>query len=92
MCECLKKMGDDLQARLTADMPEGSEVTNNLFDGVGWQGQMLNFSKGNIEVMLRYRVGYRIKKKNGDMAKNLTRRECSVRMSYCPICGEKQDG
>ncbi|ERK18586.1 hypothetical protein L579_1910 [Pantoea sp. AS-PWVM4] len=42
--------------------------------------------------MLRYRLAYRLKKKNGELAKNFTRKECSLKMTYCPLCGNKLEG
>jgi len=81
-----------LKARLMEKVPEGAEISENIFDGAGWFNQCLNFGNGAVEVMLKYTLVYRARKKNGDMAKNLTRAESNVRMSYCPFCGEKKDG
>lgn len=50
----------------------------------------MSLSSGKIWVMLKYRLAYKAKKKNGELAKNFTRLETNVKMSYCPFCGEKQ--
>ncbi|UJQ43999.1 hypothetical protein vBKpnSCarvaje_0035 [Klebsiella phage vB_KpnS-Carvaje] len=91
MCECMKKLGDELQQRLMEKVPQGAEVSTNIFDKVGWDNQCLGLSSGNIYVMLKYRLAYRAPKKNGELAKNFTRLETNVKMSYCPFCGEKQE-
>ncbi|WP_249436416.1 hypothetical protein [Escherichia coli] len=74
---CLKKV------------PEGAEV----FEGfeTGWDNSVFFLSSGRIHVNMRYKMAFRAKKKNGDMAKNLTHLECSVAMAYCPFCGEKEN-
>lgn len=91
MCDCMKKVGDELQKRLMKKAPVGSEVSTNLFDKVGWDNQCFALRSGKIRVMLKYRLTYRAKKKNGELAKKFTRLETNVKMSYCPFCGEKQE-
>lgn len=91
MCDCMKKVGDELQKRLMEKVPAGSEVSTNLFDKVGWDNQCLGLSSGKNYVMLKYRLTYRARKKNGELAKNFTRLETNLKMSYCPICGEKHE-
>lgn len=91
MCDCMKKVGDELQKRLMEKVPDGSEVSTNLFDKVGWDNQCLGLESGNIFVMLKYRLSYRARKKNGELSKNFTRLETNMKMSYCPFCGEKQE-
>ncbi|HCK7147647.1 TPA: hypothetical protein N0X11_005048, partial [Enterobacter roggenkampii] len=56
----------------------------------GWDNQVLSLSEGKLFVMLKYKLAYRAKKKNGEMAKNLNRLETNVKMSFCPFCGESQ--
>ena len=87
----MRKVGDELQKRLMEKVPVGSEVSTNLFDKVGWDNQCLDLTSGKIHVMLKYRLAYRAKKKNGELAKNFTRLETNIKMSYCPFCGEKQE-
>ncbi|QZN97818.1 hypothetical protein [Symbiopectobacterium purcellii] len=89
MCECLKLIGDKLKHRLMENIPEGSEVHEG-FD-TGWENTCLSFSTGTLIVMMKYKLAYRAKKKDGTPAKNLTRLETNLKMSYCPICGEKQE-
>lgn len=91
MCDCMKKVGDELQKRLMEKVPVGSEVSTNLFHKVGWDNQCFGLTSGKIHVMLKYRLAYRAKKKNGELAKNFTRLETNIKMSYCPFCGEKQE-
>lgn len=91
MCDCMKKVGDELQKRLMEKVPVGSEVSTNLFDKVGWDNQCFGLMSGKTHVMLKYRLAYRAKKKNGELAKNFTRLETNIKMSYCPFCGEKQE-
>lgn len=90
MCDCFKKVEEQVKNRLMEKVPEGSEVSDNVFDKVGWDNQCLSFTSGKLWVMLKYRLAYRLRKKNGDLAKNLTRLETNIKMSYCPFCGEKQ--
>lgn len=91
MCNCMQTIGDELQKHLMEKVPEGSEVSNNMFDKVGWDNQCFGLSSGKIHIMLKYRLAYRAPKKNGELAKNFTRLETNLKMSYCPICGEKQE-
>ena len=86
-----EKVGDELQKRLMEKVPVGSEVSTNLFDKVGWDNQSFGLTSGKTHVMLKYRLAYRAKKKNGELAKNFTRLETNIKMSYCPFCGEKQE-
>lgn len=90
MCDCFKDIEEKMKARLMEKVPEGSHMVTSSFDGAGWFNQCLNFSSGKVEVMLKYTLVYRAQKKNKELAKNLTRLDSSVRMSYCPFCGEKQ--
>ncbi len=89
MCNCLEEIGAKVHARIMERVPEGAEVSKG-FD-TGWDGTVLSFTSGKLHVMMTYKLAYRMKKKNGEMAKNLTKTECSVAMSYCPFCGEKQE-
>lgn len=90
-CNCLDQAKERLHDHLMKGVPEGSELAGR-FDGTGWDNEVMSFSSGSLHVMLKYRIAYRIKKKNGDMAKNLTRKEVSIKMTYCPFCGQKQEG
>ncbi|EKZ9478271.1 hypothetical protein FMK56_12650 [Klebsiella oxytoca] len=89
MCNCMKDIGEKLHGKLMDKVPDGAEV-NKGFD-TGWENTWLNFSSGETCVMLKYKLAYRAKKKNGEMAKNLTRTECAISMTYCPFCGEKNN-
>ncbi len=89
MCDCLKTIGDKLQARLLEKVPSDAEISRG-FD-TGWDNACISLSSGKMIVMMKYRAAYRAKKKNGEPAKNLTRLETNLKMSYCPICGEKQE-
>lgn len=91
MCECMKTVGDQLHERLMEQVPQGAEVSTNVFDKLGWDNQCLGLSSSKIHVMLKYRLAFRAPKKNGELAKNFTRLETNVKMSYCPFCGEKQE-
>lgn len=62
MCDCMKKVGDELQKRLMEKVPVGSEVSTNLFDKVGWDNQCFGLTSGKTHVMLKYRLAYRAKK------------------------------
>lgn len=46
MCDCMKKVGDELQKRLMEKVPVGSEVSTNLFDKVGWDNQCFGLTSG----------------------------------------------
>ena len=91
MCECMQKIGDEVQKRLMKKVPEGAQVSTNMFDKVGWDNQCLGLSSGKTYVMLKYRLAFRALKKNGELAKNFTRLETNVKMAYCPFCGAKQE-
>lgn len=69
MCDCFNVLEEKMKARLMEKVPKESEVNTNPFDGAGWQNQVLNFSSGGLEVMLKYTLVFRAKKKNGEMAK-----------------------
>ncbi|WP_407198992.1 hypothetical protein [Citrobacter portucalensis] len=85
----MNDIGEKIHERLMEKVPAGSEVRKG-FD-TGWDNSWLNFSSGKVVVMMKYKLAYRIKKKNGEMAKNLTRSEAAISMNFCPFCGEKQD-
>lgn len=89
MCECLKIAGEKIEAELLKQIPEGAQVSKDYFD-TGWENRMLNIQKGTSFIALKYRMAYRAKKKNGEMAKNLNRLSVSIDMRYCPLCGEAQ--
>ena len=91
MCDCMKLVGDKLHEDLMQKVPDGADVSDSIFDKTGFDNQVMSFTTGNVYVMLKYRLAYKAKKKNGDFAKNLTRLEAVVKMSYCPFCGEKQE-
>ncbi|MEQ5728533.1 hypothetical protein AB7360_05265 [Providencia alcalifaciens] len=88
MCNCMNRIAEELKAKLTPKVTEGGVISDTE---TGWDNQMLDFSAGKSRVMLNYKFAYRAKKKNGEMAKNLTRLDMVVSMSHCPFCGEKQD-
>ncbi|WP_036624649.1 hypothetical protein [Pantoea sp. AS-PWVM4] len=91
-CNCLDQANEKLHAHLMEGVPEGSELGSS-WDGCGWDNQVMSFGKNSgVHVMLRYRLAYRLKKKNGELAKNFTRKECSLKMTYCPLCGNKLEG
>lgn len=87
MCDCLEKVSEKIEAKLLEKVPEGAEVSRG-FD-TGWDNTVFSLSSGRLLVNMRYKMAYRAKKKNGEMAKNLTRLDCSVAMAYCPLCGEE---
>ncbi|EKP1748561.1 hypothetical protein ACE2PB_005140 [Salmonella enterica] len=89
MCNCINEVGAQIEAQLKEKVPEGAEVSESTFD-TGWDNQVLSLSEGKLFVMLKYKLAYRAKKKNGEMAKNLNRLETNVKMSFCPFCGESQ--
>ncbi|ECG1392301.1 TPA_asm: hypothetical protein GNB58_004926 [Salmonella enterica subsp. houtenae serovar 45:g,z51:-] len=89
MCNCINEVGAQIETRLKEKVPEGAEVSESTFD-TGWDNQVLSLSEGKLFVMLKYKLAYRAKKKNGEMAKNLNRLETNVKMSFCPFCGESQ--
>lgn len=89
MCNCINEVGAQIEVRLKEKVPEGAEVSESTFDA-GWDNQVLSLSEGKLFVMLKYKLAYRAKKKNGEMAKNLNRLETNVKMSFCPFCGESQ--
>ncbi|EGN2345198.1 hypothetical protein IIL79_005048 [Escherichia coli] len=89
MCNCINEVGAHIETRLKEKVPEGAEVSESTFD-TGWDNQVLSLSEGKLFVMLKYKLAYRAKKKNGEMAKNLNRLETNVKMSFCPFCGEAQ--
>lgn len=89
MCNCINEVGAQIEARLKEKVPEGAEVSESTFD-TGWDNQVLSLSESKLFVMLKYKLAYRAKKKNGEMAKNLNRLEANVKMSFCPFCGESQ--
>ncbi|MEQ5709237.1 hypothetical protein ABN327_16500 [Providencia huaxiensis] len=88
MCNCMNRVAEELKVKLTPKVTEGGVISDTE---TGWDNQMLDFSAGKSRVMLNYKFAYRAKKKNGEMAKNLTRLDTVVSMSHCPFCGEKQD-
>lgn len=85
MCDCFKSIGEKIEARLLEKVPEGAEVSRG-FD-TGWDNTVFSLSSGRSMVNLRYKLAYKAKKKNGEMAKNYSRLDCSVAMAYCPFCG-----
>lgn len=88
MCDCLKHVGNAVKTRLLEKVPEGAEVLEGF--ETGWDNSVFFLSSGRTHVNMRYKMAFRAKKKNGDMAKNLTHLESSVVMAYCPFCGEKE--
>lgn len=89
-CNCLQDAKEKLHAHLMRGVPEDS-VIGGSFDGCGWDNTVMSFGKDTgLHVMLKYRLAFRAKKKNGDIAKNFTRKEISLKMAYCPLCGVKQ--
>ncbi|EKP1959569.1 hypothetical protein OFY84_005017, partial [Salmonella enterica] len=72
MCNCINEVGAQIEAQLKEKVPEGAEVSESTFD-TGWDNQVLSLSEGKLFVMLKYKLAYRAKKKNGEMAKNLNR-------------------
>ncbi|MGC1098523.1 hypothetical protein WKH53_14495 [Pantoea agglomerans] len=82
-------MAEKVKEHILKDKPADAEVATGWGDSPMWQGEGINLTTGKTMVNLKYRVSWRIKKKDGSLAKNLTRRECSVFMEYCPFCGTK---
>lgn len=83
----MNKTGDMVKAKLMEKVSEGGEISEYE---TGWANSVISFSDGLIHVMLKYNFAYRAKRKNGEMAKNLTRLDTKIKMTYCPFCGEKQ--
>lgn len=88
MCNCIETAAEKLKQHLVAKVPEGAEVSESMLD-TGWENTMLSLDSGKSHVMLKYRLAYRAKKKNGEMAKNMNRLEANLKMTFCPLCGEK---
>lgn len=84
----MNRVEQNLKERLATQVTEGGVISDT---DTGWDNKTLDFSAGKFYVMLNYKFAYRAKKKNGEMAKNLTRLDTNVKMSHCPFCGEKQD-
>ncbi|WP_338494089.1 hypothetical protein VRB23_06490 [Erwinia aphidicola] len=89
MCDCLKKVEEKLKSHLMEKVPEGSEVSNGF--ETGWDNQLMSFTTSKLYVMMKYKLAYRSAKKDGTLAKNLTRLETNLKMTYCPMCGEKYE-
>ncbi len=89
MCDCLNRVEKVLADKLRQRVPDDAEISQG-FD-TGWENSVLSLSAFKTHVMMKYKMAYRARKKNGEMAKNLTRLECSVKMSYCPFCGKPAD-
>ncbi|MCA6998191.1 hypothetical protein [Dickeya solani] len=88
MCDCFDRIGTMLHERLSEGVPDGAEISSPGGFDTGWGNAWLGLGTGRIHIMLKYKLAYRAKKKDGAMAKNLTRKETSVRMSFCPFCGQ----
>ncbi|MFJ5428553.1 hypothetical protein ACIPUP_05265 [Pectobacterium actinidiae] len=88
-CDCIKRIGNLMEERLSEGVPSDAEI-NRGFD-TGWENTVFGLSDGKIHVMMKYKLAYRATKKNGEPAKNLTRLEASVKMSFCPFCGQSID-
>ncbi|MGO2337450.1 hypothetical protein [Providencia sp.] len=88
MCDCLNYVERELKEKFTVRVSEGGKISNSE---TGWDNQVIDFTFGRTLVMLNYKFAYRAKKKNGEMAKNLTRLDTKVKMSHCPFCGVKYD-
>ncbi|QKJ88064.1 hypothetical protein PMPD1_3134 [Paramixta manurensis] len=91
MCDCMKNTAEKVRGHLEKRVPINAEVSTGLGD-TGWQDEWLSLEDGKLHVMLIYKLAYRARKKDGSMAKNLTRLSTGVSMAYCPFCGEKFGG
>lgn len=90
-CNCIDQVKEKLHAHLMQDVPEGSEIAGR-WDGTGWDNEVYSLGpKMGVHVMLNYKLAYRAPKKDGSMAKNLTRKEVKMKMTYCPLCGVKYE-
>lgn len=91
-CNCIDQVKEKLHAHLMEGVPDGSEIASK-WDGTGWDNEVYALD-GNmgIHIMLNYKLAYRPLKKNGELAKNFTRKECKLKMTYCPLCGVKYEG
>lgn len=88
-CKCLEQAKEKLHNHLMQGVPEGSKI-GGIFDGTGWDNEVMSFGKdAGIHVMLNYKLAFRPRKKNGELANNYTRKEVKLKMTYCPMCGEK---
>jgi len=88
MCNCIETAAEKLKQHLLVKVPDGAEVSESMLD-TGWENTMFSLGDSKLHVMLKYRLAYRAKKKNGEMAKNMNRLEASLQMTFCPLCGEK---
>jgi hypothetical protein len=89
MCNCFDVVGNKFHEKLIEKVPEGAEVSKD-FD-TGWCNTLFSVETGRLLVMLKYRITYRGKKKNGEPAKSLNKLEANINMTYCPFCGKKQN-
>lgn len=88
-CNCLDEAKEKLHAHLIKDMPEGSELGDSWGE-CGWDNEVLTFGRNSgVHVMLKYKLAYKTPKKNGELSKHFTRKEVSLKMLHCPLCGEK---
>lgn len=84
----MSENGEKIKAMLAEKVSEGGEIEEYE---TGWENNLFSISDSKFVSVMKYKLAYRAKKKNGEMYKNLNRLEASVRISYCPFCGEKQD-
>ncbi|QEG09381.1 hypothetical protein CPT_Saba_008 [Proteus phage Saba] len=85
-CDCFEKLKKDLSDRVVEKLPIGASLEVAEWDNMGL------FMRGDTMVANYYanfKVRYRKRKKDGDMASGLTKSDVPVVYSYCPFCGVK---
>lgn len=86
MCDCFTKLGDDMESRIKAKLPEGASLRSS-----GWKQSGLFMSGGvmSVNYFIEYNASYQEVKKDGTPKSRLTKQDFPVTFSFCPFCGVK---
>ena len=86
MCNCLNETLVEITEKITDTLPKDAD---KLTLNVEYQNQFFRFDGKENNVMVGISFDYYKIKKDTTRAKNKTKGNVNLAMSYCPFCGDK---
>ena len=86
MCNCIQEMTDSIKEKYEKLPPP--EKVAEWVDRGSFDNETIPLDGLGSRIAMSFSFQYRIKKTNGERAKNITTQKVSLRPNYCPFCGK----
>lgn len=85
MCGCFEKMKESVSGQIKEKIGDHVEFKGDFGNKVFFFGE----NPPKIPVVIPFKSSYRQIRTNGEPYKNLTNKETSIVMNFCPFCGKE---